>query len=279
MHPLVTPSWLQSHLSDPGTIILDATLPPVGVRPIPDVRASYLARHIPGAVYFDIEEFSLHSVPLPHMLPTPEEFARKAGALGISSEATIVLYEQEGVFSAPRAWWMFRTMRASQVLLLDGGLKAWLAAGYPTASGPEIRQPTVFDARYNAAAVRDFTQIQQAIGAHSQILDARSAARFSGIVPEPRPGLRSGHMAGAINIPFTELQEQGSYLAAEKLGEIFAARGVNLDQPIITTCGSGVTAAVVSLALELAGAEDVSLYDGSWAEYGQHPDTIVESTT
>ena len=279
MRPLVSPSLLKDRLGDPGTIVLDATLPPVGVRPVPDVRASYLAQHIPGALYFDIEEFSDHGSPFPHMLPAPAEFARKAGALGISPEATLVVYEQEGVFSAPRAWWMLRTMGAREVLLLDGGLRAWIAAGYPAASGTESRPPTVFQPHFDANAVRDFSQVQQAIGDHAQVLDARSAARFSGAAPEPRAGLRSGHMPGAVNTPFTELQERGKFLPAEQLRQLFQAKGVALDRPIVTTCGSGVTAAVVSFGLALAGAEEVSLYDGSWAEYAQQPEAVVEASS
>jgi len=276
MNALVTPAWLHSRLGDSALVILDATLPPVGVQPVPDVRGRYVASHIPGAVFFDIEEFSDHSTSLPHMLPAPEEFSRKASALGIGDESTIVIYEQEGVFSAPRVWWMFTTFGARNVRLLDGGFRAWVEAGLSVESGEVRRLPAEFRARLNRAAVRDFSDIQQMIGQRAQILDARSTGRFAGTTPEPRPGISSGHMPGAISIPFTELVENGSLLPAEKLREVFVKKGVDLQSPITTSCGSGVTAAVISLALEVAEAKDVSLYDGSWAEYGQHPEAVIE---
>ena len=276
MNALVTPAWLHGRLGDSALVILDATLPPVGVQPAPEVRARYVASHIPGAVFFDIEEFSDHSTSLPHMLPTAEEFSRKASALGIGDESTIVIYEQEGVFSAPRVWWMFTTFGARNVRLLDGGFRAWVEAGLSVESGEVRRLPAEFRARLNRAAVRDFSDIQQMIGQRAQILDARSTGRFAGTTPEPRPGISSGHMPGAISIPFTELVENGSLLPAEKLREVFVKKGVDLQSPITTSCGSGVTAAVISLALEVAEAKDVSLYDGSWAEYAQHPEAVIE---
>ena len=276
MNALVTPAWLHGRLGDSALVILDATLPPVGVQPAPEVRGRYFASHIPGAVFFDIEEFSDHSTSLPHMLPTAEEFSRKASALGIGDESTIVIYEQEGVFSAPRVWWMFTTFGARNVRLLDGGFRAWVEAGLSVESGEVRRLPAEFRARLNRAAVRDFSDIQQMIGQRAQILDARSTGRFAGTTPEPRPGISSGHMPGAISIPFTELVENGSLLPAEKLREVFVKKGVDLQSPITTSCGSGVTAAVISLALEVAEAKDVSLYDGSWAEYAQHPEAVIE---
>ena len=276
MNALVTPAWLHSRLGDSALVILDATLPPVGVQPAPEVRGRYFVSHIPSAVFFDIEEFSDHSTSLPHMLPTAEEFSRKASALGIGDESTIVIYEQEGVFSAPRVWWMFTTFGARNVRLLDGGFRAWVEAGLSVESGEVRRLPAEFRARLNRAAVRDFSDIQQMIGQRAQILDARSTGRFAGTTPEPRPGISSGHMPGAISIPFTELVENGSLLPAEKLREVFVKKGVDLQSPITTSCGSGVTAAVISLALEVAEAKDVSLYDGSWAEYAQHPEAVIE---
>jgi thiosulfate/3-mercaptopyruvate sulfurtransferase len=276
MNPLVTLSWLAGRLHDPATVILDATLPPVGVIPPPDTRARYVANHIPGAVFFDIDEMSDHSTPLPHMLPTPENFSRRMSALGVGDHMAIVLYEQEGVFSAPRAWWMLRTFGAQNVYLLDGGLRAWTEAGHPTQSGQVQRAPGSFHAKLDHDAVKSFTQIQQMIAAHAQILDARSAGRFSGSLPEPRPGISSGHMPGAASVPFTELVEEGRLKAPEKLREIFAAKGIDTKQPITTTCGSGVTAAVIALGLEIAGAKHVSLYDGSWVEYAQHPEAVIE---
>jgi thiosulfate/3-mercaptopyruvate sulfurtransferase len=276
MNPLVEPAWLAARLQDPNTIILDATLPPVGVTPPVDTHARYLTRHIPGAIFFDIDANSDHSTPLPHMLPTAEVFAQNMSTLGISDTATIVIYEQEGVFSAPRAWWMLRTFGAPNVYILNGGLNAWLAANLPTESGPVHHPAATFHATLSHEAVKDFAQIQHLIAEHSQILDARSNARFTGAAPEPRPGISSGHMPGSTSVPFTELAEAGRLKSPEALRDLFAARQVDLDQPITTTCGSGVTAAVVALGLELAGATNVTLYDGSWAEYAQHPEAIIE---
>ncbi len=278
MNPLVTAGWLASRLGDPSIKVLDATLPPVGVTPVVDTRGRYLAQHIPGAVFFDIEALSDHSTSLPHMLPSPKEFSRKMGELGIGDGMEIVVYEQQGVFSAPRAWWMLRTLGARKVLLLDGGLKAWTDAGLPTESGEVHPAPASFTARLDASAVKDFAQVEELVARHAQILDARSAGRFSGAAPEPRPGLSSGHMPGAISVPFSDLAEDGRLKSADQLREIFAAKGVNIEQPIITTCGSGVTAAVIALGLEIVDAKQVSLYDGSWAEYAQHPRAVIEKS-
>jgi thiosulfate/3-mercaptopyruvate sulfurtransferase len=276
MNPFVIPSWLAGRLDDPGTVILDATLPPVGVTPPVDTHSRYLATHIPGAIFFDIEELSDHSTALPHMMPTAEEFSRKMSALGVGDGMAIVIYEQEGVFSAPRAWWMLRSFGAREVYLLDGGLRAWVDAGLPVEAGPVQRAPAAFRASLNAKAVKNFAQVQAMIATRGQILDARSAGRFSGASPEPRPGLSSGHMPGAISLPFTELVEGGRMKDAAELGQIFVAKGVDLTAPVTTTCGSGVTAAVLALGLALAGAEQVGLYDGSWAEYAQQPEAVIE---
>jgi thiosulfate/3-mercaptopyruvate sulfurtransferase len=283
MNPLVTPAWLAARLQNPDTIILDATLPPVGVKPPVDTHARYLEAHIPGALFFDIEELSDRATTLPHMLPTPEAFSRSMSALGVADTSTIVLYEQQGVFSAPRAWWMLRTLGAQHVYLLDGGLFAWTVAGHPKHSGPVHRAPATFHATLNREAVKNLAQLKEKIATHQQIpqqiLDARSAPRFNGTAPEPRPVLSSGHMPGATNIPFTELQEDGRLKPADKLREYFSTKNVDLNQPITTTCGSGVTAAVIALALEVIGAPNVSLYDGSWAEYAQQPDAIIEKSS
>jgi thiosulfate/3-mercaptopyruvate sulfurtransferase len=244
-----------------------------------DTRARYLARHIPGAVFFDIDELSDHATPLPHMLPTAEAFAESMGALGVSDDATIVVYEQEGVFSAPRAWWMLRTFGARDVRVLDGGLRAWVDAGLPVESGAVQRMAGEFDAKLVIDSVEDFAGIQKTIARHGQILDARSAGRFAGTVPEPRAGISSGHMPGSMNLPFTEVAKDGRLKSAESLREIFLATGVDLEEPVTTTCGSGVTAAVLALALETAGAKNVRVYDGSWAEYAQRPDAVIKKST
>jgi thiosulfate/3-mercaptopyruvate sulfurtransferase len=278
MNPLVEVAWLAGRLRDPQVVVLDATLPPMGVVPKVDTRARHLAQHIPGAVFFDIDELSDHATTLPHMLPSEEDFARAMAALGISDDATIVIYEQDGVFSAPRAWWMLRTFGAKNVHILDGGLRAWIGAGLPVESGLVQRAAARFDVKLDRNAVNDFTGIQRMIMERGQILDARSAGRFAGTAPEPRPGIDSGHMPGAISLPFTELAENGRMKSAEALRKIFSTKGVDIEGPVTTTCGSGVTAAVLALGLEIAGAKNVQLYDGSWAEYAQRPEAVIEKS-
>ena len=272
---LVEPAWLAEHLADANLVVLDATLPPTGVTPPPDMRAHYLAQHIPRAVFFNIDDLSDHSSPYPHMLPSLQEFAQKMSVLGISDTATTVIYEQQGIFSAPRAWWMLRTMGAQNVHLLNGDLNAWKEAGLPTESGDVHRAPAEFHASYNASAVVSYEDLQSKLTAHQQVLDARSAGRFTGAAPEPRPGISSGHMPGATNTPFTDLTTRGQLKSPDELRAYFANKGVDLSKPITTTCGSGVTAAVIALGLELAGARDVALYDGSWAEYAQRPQSVI----
>lgn len=276
---LVSPAWLAGHLDDSNTVILDATLPPVGVTPPVDTHARYLAQHIPGSLFFDIEALSDPATSFPHMLPRPDFFAASMSAMGLSRTMTIVVYEQEGVFSAPRARWMLRTFGAPNVVLLDGGLNAWLEAGLPTQSGEVRRAPATFITKFTASAVKDFADVQHLIAEHAQILDARSAARFNGTAPEPRPGLSSGHMPGATSVPFTELVEDGHLKSPEALRTLFASKSIALDRPLTTTCGSGVTAAVVALGLELAGAKEITLYDGSWAEYAQQTDAVIETSS
>jgi thiosulfate/3-mercaptopyruvate sulfurtransferase len=273
MDLLVTPQWVAERLR--SLVLVDSTLPPVGVTPAPDMHAAYLAEHLPGAVFFDIDRLSDHSSGLPHTLPTAESFGAAMEELGIAKDATIVVYEQGSVFSAPRGLWMLRVFGAADVHLLNGGLRAWKAAGLPTESGEVKRAGAKFAAELTAGAVTDFDQLQRKIAAGQQILDARSAGRFSGAAAEPRAGISSGHMPGATSMPFTELASGDALKSPEELRAMFAAKGVKLDEPVTTTCGSGVTAAVVSLALELAGAEKLSLYDGSWAEYAQRPEAEI----
>jgi thiosulfate/3-mercaptopyruvate sulfurtransferase len=280
MNPIVSVSWLAERINDPQngsqTVVLDATLPPVGVVPPVDTRGRYLERHIPGAVFFDIDKLSDHSTSLPHMLPGEEEFSRKMAELGVGDGMTIVVYEQTGVFSAPRAWWMLRSFGAEKVHVLDGGLEAWTAAGQPVEAGPVKRQEAKFTAQLDQSVVKSFEDVQKMIAEKAQILDARSAARFSGTAPEPRPGISSGHMPGATSVPFLELTEAGRMKNPEGLREVFAAKKVDIEKPITTTCGSGVTAAVIAMALEITGAQQISLYDGSWADYAQRPDAVIE---
>lgn len=280
MNPLVEPKWLAARLRDTGVVALDATLPPVGVTPAVDTRARYAERHIPGAVFFDIEEFSDHATSLPHMLPSAEEFGHKMGEIGVSDTATIVVYEQEGVFSAPRAWWMLRAFGAREVVcVLDGGLRAWVDEGLPVESSVVKRATARFAAKLDTAMVNDFAGIQTLIAEDGQIVDARSAGRFAGTAPEPRAGIGSGHMPGAVSLPYAELTENGRMKPAEELRAIFKAKGLDVERPVTTTCGSGVTAAVLALGLQMAGALQVKLYDGSWAEYAQKPEVVIEKGT
>jgi thiosulfate/3-mercaptopyruvate sulfurtransferase len=283
MNPLVDIQWLAERLPtparDPNLVVLDATLPPVGVVPRVDTRERYVEEHIPGAIFFDIDELSDHSTPLPHMLPTAEAFARNMSEMGVSDDSTIVVYERAGVFSAPRAWWMLRAFGAQKVHVLDGGLRSWVDAGLPTESG-EVRQtPAKFNAKLDRKEVSDFAEIREMIAQHGQILDARSAGRFAGTAPEPRAGITSGHMPGAISLPFTELAENGRLKSAAQLQKLFRAKGVDVEKPVTTTCGSGVTAAVLALGLEIAGAKKVQLYDGSWSDYAQRPEAVIEKST
>jgi thiosulfate/3-mercaptopyruvate sulfurtransferase len=276
MNPLVSVSWLAERLNDPNVVVLDATLPPVGVTPVVDTRGRYVERHIPGAVFFDIDALSDHATTLPHMLQNDEEFSRNVGALGVGDGMTIVVYEQEGVFSAPRARWMLKAYGAKDVSLLDGGLKAWTDAGRPVDSGEVKRKPATFTAKLDPTLVKDFDAMQAMIAeGSSQILDARSAGRFSGAAPEPRAGLSSGHMPGAVSTPFLDLVEEGRMKSADKIGGYFEEKGVRLAEPITTSCGSGVTAAVIALGLELAGAGSMTLYDGSWSDYASHPEAVI----
>lgn len=275
MDSLVSVAWLAEHIEDRDLVILDATLPPVGVLPVVDVRARYRHEHLPGAVFFDIEGLSDHRSPLPHMLPSPEDFGVAMAALGVGTAMQIVVYEQEGIFSAPRAWWMLRTFGAKHVRVLDGGLRAWKDAGFPVESGEVHRPSAAFQASLKSGEVRDYDAVRSAHTRGEQIVDARSAGRFLGSAPEPRAGLSSGHMPGAVNIPVSAVGEDGRWKKSADLAALFTAQGIDLHRPIITTCGSGVTAAALVLALEQSGATQVSLYDGSWAEYATQPNAVI----
>ena len=271
---VVDADWLQAKLKTPGVSIVDASwYLPAQKR---DARAEYDAAHIPGAVFFDVDMVVDPDSTLPHMLPRPNVFAQHAGAMGISADDTIVIYDGPGFFSAPRVWWMFRVMGVYQVYILDGGLDGWKAAGYPVTSEPTKTAANVFHANFDAARVASLADMRRIVESHeSQIADARSAGRFTGIDPEPRAGLRSGHMPGARNVPSTSLSENGQFLPLDRLREKLEGAGLDLSQPIVTSCGSGVTAAVIALALESLGHTDNKLYDGSWTEWGGQGDTPV----
>ncbi|HEJ9121506.1 TPA: 3-mercaptopyruvate sulfurtransferase [Serratia marcescens] len=266
---LVTPQWLAQHINDENLVVIDVRMSPVGLTPKKDMLAEFERGHIPGAVYFDIDEVADKSTALPHMLPTAAEFAAAAGQLGISERDTLVIYDEGNQFSAPRGWWTFRNFGAERVYVLDEGLNGWIAQGQALATGPAQPAPQTFNARFNADAVVDMRQVEQALGTPVQIIDARAAPRFYAEAPEPRPGLHRGHIPGSINIPYGELLENGRFKSLEALRQTFNDKGVDINGPIITSCGSGVTAAVLAFGLLSLGAPQVKLYDGAWSEWGQ----------
>ena len=275
---LVGTEWLAAHLDDPGIRIVDGTyMMPMWNR---NARAEHEARHIPGAVLFDIDAVSDNSNPLPHMLPSAEEFATHATALGLDDDARIIVYDAHGMMSAARVWWTLRVFGHAKVAVLDGGLPKWVAEGRPVESGPARPRAGRFTARLAGDRVRDAATILADIPARrEQIVDARAAGRFTGEEEEVWPGRRRGHIPGSLNLPFTELLDPATktFLPAEALRARMDAAGIDATRPVVTSCGSGVTAAVIALALHLVGRDDVSLYDGSWAEWGLREDLPVET--
>ncbi|MBT1154528.1 3-mercaptopyruvate sulfurtransferase [Aminobacter anthyllidis] len=271
---VIDADWLEKRLGTPGLSIVDASwYMPAQKR---DARAEHDAAHIPGAVFFDQDLVVDPDSTLPHTLPSPSLFARFAGSMGISADDTIVIYDGPGFQSAPRVWWMFRIMGVFQVYILDGGFDRWKAAGRPVTAEPTKTAPGVFHVDYDASKVVSLAEMRAIVDTGSaQIADARSAGRFAGTDPEPRAGLRSGHMPGARSVPSATLSENGELLPLDRLKATLEAAGLDLSKPIVTSCGSGVTAAVITLALQSLGHGDVRLYDGSWTEWGGLSDTPV----
>ncbi|NBB55404.1 3-mercaptopyruvate sulfurtransferase [Pantoea vagans] len=273
---IVSADWLQEHYNDERLQVLDARLLPPGMEAVRDVQAEYLAGHLPDAPYFDIEALSDHTSPYPHMLPRAETFAVAMRELGISSDKHLVVYDEGNLFSAPRAWWMLKTFGVAQVSILAGGLQGWKEAGFALATGNVNLPEGEFEALADESRVKRLTDVL--LISHeggAQIVDARAANRFNAEVDEPRPGLHRGHIPNSLNVPWNTLVEQGKLKPEAELRRLFADAGVDITQPVVASCGSGVTAVVLILALTALGARDVTLYDGSWGEWGSRDDLPI----
>jgi thiosulfate/3-mercaptopyruvate sulfurtransferase len=273
---LVTTEWLAEHLRDEDVRVVDGSWHMAHLGR--DARREFTEAHVPGAVFFDIDAIADRDTDLPHMLPSPEKFAREIGALGIGDGDQVVVYDVRGVVSAARVWWTFRAFGYDQVAVLDGGLRKWRAEGRPVESGTPSPIGRRVTARLRPALVRDLEAMRANVASReAQVLDARSRGRFAGTEAEPRAGLRGGHIPGSLNLPYDDLYTaDGTLKAPDALREALVAAGVDLRKPVVTTCGSGITASVLALAMHQVGRPDVAVYDGSWTEWASLDETPVE---